>query len=132
MSDEPGAGEAARKLSESVARILEGATSLATSVAETAADALRSEQRRYVVLACCAGALFLLLGLAGLFAGMAVILAFHAAAPAWAATGVAGSFLLLAGATAWYMSKVLRQRPPAIVRLASLAGVFAHYLRARR
>lgn len=132
MSDEAGTGEAARRLSDSLAQLLQSAAGVATGMLETVGDAVRSERRRYIVLVCCAGALFLLLGLGGLFAGVAMVLAFHAAAPAWAATAVSGFFLLLAGATAWYMSKVSRQRPPAIVRLASLAGFFAHYLRARR
>jgi hypothetical protein len=95
-------------------------------------ESLQAEQQQRVALVLSAAGLFLLLALAGLFAGAAIILAFRETQPDAAAAAVAGGFLLLAGIVAGYMSRLCRQRPSTFIWLASLAGLFAQYLRAKR
>jgi hypothetical protein len=132
MNDDAGIGQAARKLSESIARLMDSATSYGRSTLDTVRESLEAEQRQRVTLLFTAGALFLLLSLGCLFAGVAVVLAFRASHPAWAAAAVAGGFLMLAGAAGWHMARIRRQQPSTFIWLASLVGVFAQYLRARR
>jgi uncharacterized membrane protein YqjE len=132
MTDDDGVGQAARKLSESIARLMDSATSYGRSTFENVRESLEAEQQQRVTLLFTAGALFLLLSLGCLFAGVAVILAFRATHPAWAAAAVATGFLLLAGAAGWYMARVRRQQPSTFIWLASLAGLVTQYLRASR
>jgi uncharacterized membrane protein YqjE len=132
VSDDAGVGQAAHNLSESLARLLASATRYGQGTLETVMESLQAEQQQRVALVLSAAGLFLLLALAGLFAGTAVILAFRETHPDRAAAAVAGGFLLLAGIVAWYMSRLCRQRPSTFIWLASLAGLSAQYLRAKR
>jgi uncharacterized membrane protein YqjE len=132
VTDDTGVGQAARNLSESLARLMTIATMYGRDRLDTVKDSLEAERQQRTALVCSAAGLFLLLGLGSLFAGIAVILAFWSTHPAWAAALVAGVFLILAGAVAWYMSRLRRQVPSTFVWLASLVALSAQYLRAKR
>jgi hypothetical protein len=132
VTEEPDVGQAARNLSDSLSRLMGNAVSYGRGTLGQVQESLAGEPRRHAKLVACIAALFLLVGLGSLFAGAAIVLAFLAPAPAWAAAAVSASFFLLSGLTAWYMLKVWRKRPSALHWLAPLAGSIAGYLRYRR
>lgn len=124
--------QAVHNLADSVARLRQTTASYGRGKLDELRGSADAEIHRRLTVLACAGALFVLLCLATLFAGVAVILAFRDTYPALAATGVAGAFLLLAGTAAWLMVRAHRRRRPAVGWVLSLLGLVAQVRRAMR
>lgn len=132
MSGEADVARATRNLADSLARLKQDTASYGRGRLDELRASADVEVRRRTTVLVCACATLVLLYFAVLFAGVAVIIAFHRTHPALAAGGVALGFLLLAGLSVWLMARAHRRRKPAASWVMSLVGTVMQVRRALR
>ena len=132
MSGETDVARATRNLADSLARLKQTTASYGRGRLDELRTSADAEVRRRVTVLVCACAALVLLYFAVLFAGVAVIIAFHQTHPALAAGGVALAFLLLAGLSVWLMARAHRRRTPAAGWVMSLLATVLQVRRAMR
>jgi uncharacterized membrane protein YqjE len=133
MRPEADIGAAARNLGDSLARLKETTINYGRGQIEGLRDSVEEEGRRRATMLASAIAIFVLLCLCVVFAGVAVIIAFRDTYPALAAAGVAVTLLLFAGVAAWVLRRAQRRKPSAVGWVMTLLfTLLSHYRGAPR
>jgi len=129
--DAAGVAGAAQQLTQSLARLMEMAADYGRGMLERAEAQIAAEKRYRIRQACCIGALVILVPLALMFIGVAVLIAFWDTQRVAAAFAVAGGYVLLAAVAALVLGMRRPPRANGLVELAA-AAVIAELLRRRR
>lgn len=129
MTTQPGIAEAAANLSHSLARLADSSAAYVRAQVDQAGRGLLAERRRRVWMLAGAAAAVLWLGVASLFAGLAIVAAFRDTHPALAAAWVAGGFLALAAIAVWILWLTACRRPSSQDWISRLVFLFAEYRR---
>src|SRR5688572_1240707 len=96
MSSDAEVADAARNLADSLSRLKATTAGYGRGKLDGLRDTAGAEVRRRVLVLAAAGVLYVMVCLAMVFGGVAVVLAFRDTHPALAAAGVAATFLLMA------------------------------------
>ncbi|MDQ2639623.1 MAG: hypothetical protein M3Y79_03445 [Pseudomonadota bacterium] len=129
--DAAGVAGAAQQLTQSLARLMEMAADYGRGMLESAEAQIAAEKRYRIRQACCIGALVILVPLALMFIGVAVLIAFWDTHRVAAAFAVAGGYVLLAAVAALVLGMRRPPRANGLVGLAA-AAVITELLRRRR
>lgn len=120
MTTQPQIGEAAKKLSHSLANLAGSTAGYLGARVDQFDDACRAERRRLAWMLLSATAALLWAVIATVLAGVAIIMNFRDTHPVAAICAVAGGFVLLAGAAAWTCWRLASRRGSLAERLTTL------------
>jgi uncharacterized membrane protein YqjE len=124
----PDIAEAANQLSRSIARLASTTAGYVGTRLDQMDSAIRAERRRWLWILVGTGALLLCLGVAAVFAGIAIVMAFGESSRVLASALVATGFFVLAavaGAVLWQC----RRRSVSVAD--RIAGILALFLEGR-